>query len=331
MPKPSVPSIPGFVASVPSGGGLISVAAPRPASFGPTGPTIRATPNGHATADTAGSDFVVLDEPKTTTVGMLYARDGDGKTHFGANFCPQPVVVIGLDGRGEREVKKALRKGRKVFYLDASTPFNVSQMNHEAAMKAAAESLELISRNYEWAVNKSIQEWGSGTLVIDTSKELSDIVRVMYKGRVDKQSDDFGKSEALINRTIKYFGERARQSNLNLILLARAKPIYSGREDTGRVTWDADKVFSQTVDWVVEYRKAAAGFAIPGVGLLGAAQVPGIVSNEPTYEILVTNPKLAHGEQGAVYRQAEWEAAGVGPFAYMCERLIPGSVAEDWT
>lgn len=329
MPKASAP-VPGLI----SGGGLVTVAAPRPSTaMGPSGPHIRATPNGHATLETAGSDFMVLDEPKTVTVGMLFAKDGDGKTFFCANHCPEPVVIIGLDGRGERVVKDAIKRGRKVLYLDASTPFNVVEMNHEEAQKAALESLRLIARNYEWAVERSIREWKRGTLVIDTSKELADIIRVAIKGRVDKQSDDFGKSEAIINRTVKYFADRARQSNLNLILLARAKPIYVGREDSGRVTWDTDKVFSQAVDWMIEYRKVMGFGGLGGVGLLGT--LPGAMTaptggTGPTYEIVATNPKLAHGETGAVYRQAEWEAAGVGPFAYACSRLMPGSTYEDW-
>lgn len=277
---------------------------------------------------------MVLDEPKAVTVGMIFSRDGDGKTHLVANYCPEPVVIIGLDGRGEREIKKALKKSRKVFYLDASTPFNVLEMEHEQAMKAASESLRLITRNYEWAVEQSINKWGSGTLAIDTSKELADIIRVAIKGRVDKQSDDFGKSEAIINRTMKYFADRARQSNLSLVLLARSKPIYVGREDTGRITWDTDKVFHQAVDWVAEYRKVSGGGLVGGMpagGFIGAAPM-GAMATAPgtTYEIVATNPKLAHGETGAVYRQAEWEVGDVGPFAYLCERVVPGSTADDW-
>jgi hypothetical protein len=308
----------------------------------PSSPGLRAAPNGQQTPETAGSDFVVLTAPARTTVGMVFAKDGDGKTFFCVNYCPQPVVVIGLDGRGEPPILNAIRSGRKVFYLDASTPFNVMEMEHEQAQAAAQESLHLITRNYEWAVEKSIKEWGKGTLVIDTTSEFRDIARTAVRGRVDRpnprtgERGDFGKSDALINRTMKYVMDRARQSNLNLILLARSKPVYEGREDTGRITFDTDKVFTQGVDWIVEYRK------VVGMGMLGGLSGPmvggGLVGNVGgpvapstiSYEIAVTSPKLVHAETGAVYRQTEWEAAGVGPFAYLCEKVVPGSTVEDW-
>lgn len=355
MPKANLPDalVGGLVT------GLVSVATARPASSGPSGPTTRATPNGHATPDTAGSDFLVLDRPKRTTVGIVFARDGMGKSYFATNFCPPPLVVIGLDGRAEHVIYNASTLNRQVYYLDASTPFNVMEMTHQEAQAAGDASLKLITRNYEWAVAKSIKEWGRGTLVIDTSTELRDIVRMTVRGRVDRPAPQKGEGflgaqmDAIINRTLKYFADRARNSNLNLILLSRSKPIYDGREDTGRITWDTDKVFSQAADWIVEYRRAAPGFAamagagmgllgMPGavtapvLGMMGAPAMPGAgmmipgVAADPTYEIVATNPKLAHGEQGAVYRQSEWEAAGVTPFAFMCERLIPGSTADEW-
>jgi hypothetical protein len=339
-------------------GGL--VAAARPSSLAsPSSPGLRAAPNGHQTAETAGSDFVVLAAPKRTTIGVLFKKDGDGGTYVCTMYCPEPVVVIGLDGRGEPPVAAAIRAGRKVFYLDASTPFNVMEMEHEQAQATASESLRLITRNYEWAIEQSITKWGRGTLVLDTSTELRDLVRVAVRGRVDRPRPQKGEgflvaqTDAIINRTLKYFADRARNSKLNLILLSRAKEIYDGRDATGRFTFDTDKVFLQACDWIAEYRKVAAGSgllgmpmggfigtppgAVPGaapIGTLapGVAPVMGVLGAlaVPTYEIVATNPKLAHGETGAVYRQAEWEVGGVGPFAYLCERVVPGSTAGDW-
>jgi hypothetical protein len=309
-------------------GGLVTVA--RSSSItSPTsaGQPIRVAANGMATPEVAGSDFLVLDKPKPQTVGIVFARDGDGKTHLVANYCPEPVVIIGLDGRGEREIKKALNRGRKIFYLDASLPANVSQMSHEQARKSGQEALDLITRNYEWAIAKSINEWGKGTFAFDTSTELRDIVKIAVRGRADRPQEkgegDFGKSDSIINRTLKYFCDRSRNSNLNLILLSRSKPIYEGREDTGRITWDTDKIFSQAVDWAVEYRMV--GGTLGGVQLLGTSSA---VSLGPSYEIQATKPKLDHGEMGKVYRQSEWGEDG--PFAYMCTRLVPGSQPGDW-
>lgn len=320
----------GLIATRPTNG-------PAPAMSG-----VRAQPNGHSAPELQGSDFLILDEPKKTTVGILYARDGHGKTYWACRYCPEPVVVIGFDGRGERTIKQIMREtGRKIYYLDAKAPGNAVQMSHDQAQAAGTESLALASRNYEWAIDRSIREWGCGTLALDTSKELTDIVKLAVRGRVDRpnpksgERGDFGKSDAVINRTLKYFCDRARDSNLNLMLLARSKPIYDGREDTGRITWDTDKIFSQAADWIVGLNMvsgmmpSAGGIQLLGGGLMGGGAVSG-APVKPTFELMVTNPKCAYEETGKVYRQAEWEAVGENPFVYAMQRLLPGSRPEDW-
>lgn len=359
MPEPAAPTAPASGLVAPTGlaspapglvvGGLV---ATRPA--GPTQPApgtspfsaIRAQSTWHTIPELAGSDFVVLDEPRKQTVGILYARDGHGKTFWGCAYCPEPIVLIGLDGRGERTAKQVmLETGRKIYYLDAKAPGNAVQMSHEQAQQAGTDAVTTITRNYEWAIEKSIREWGRGTMIFDTSSELRDIVRLSVRGRVDRpmpkkgERSDFGQSDAVINRTLKYFCDRARDSNLNLILLARSKPVYEGREDTGRVTFDTDKIFVQAADWIVGLNmvsNAPVGMAVgggAGMTMLGAGM--GIGGNgtglmKPSFELQVTNPKCAYEETGKVYREADWQAAGENPFVYSMQRLIPGSTAGDW-
>lgn len=325
MPKVSLPEATGGLVT----GGLVSVAArPNPAA-GATFSPVRATSNGHTAPELAGSDFIILEDPKPQTVGILFARDGDGKTHFAINYCPEPVVVVGLDRRGEREIKKSLNRGRKIYYIDAAMPANVVQMSHDQAKASGKAALDLITRNFEWAITKSL-EWGGGTFVIDTTTEMRDIVRTAVRGRPDvpeqvKGQGDFGKSDAVINRTLKYFCDRARDSKLQLVLLARSKPIYDGREDSGRITWDTDKIFVQAADWIAEYRMVGVASMMTGIQVLGAPAATG-----PTFEMQATKPKLAIEETGKIYRQADWEADGSGPFAYGCVRMVPGSKTEDW-
>lgn len=313
-------------------GGLISV-SPRAnpaAGIGANFTTARAVPNGATAPELAGSDFIILNEPKQRTVGIVYAIDGDGKTHYAINYTPEPVILFGLDRRGEREIKKSLNRGRKIYYIDAATPANIAQMSDVEARAAGKASLDLITKNYEWAIAKSM-EWGQGTMVFDTSSELRDIVRVAIRGRIDRpnpktgERGDFGASDAIINRTLKYFCDRARDSKLNLILLSRSKPIYDGREDTGRKTWDTDKIFVQAADWIIEYRMVGVAGLMTGIQVLGAPAPTG-----PSWEIQATKPKLAPEETGKIYRQAEWEADGSGPFAYGCVRMVPGSKVGDW-
>lgn len=338
MPKVEIPS--GLVA--PSAAGLIA----RQPSLGtpstPTGNFARVPTSGHSIPELAGSDFLVLDEPRPLTVGVLYSRDGDGKTHHVCAYCPQPVVLIGLDGRGERTAKKVMQEtGRKIYYVDAKAPGNATQMTHEQAQQSGTEALAFVTRNFDWAVEKGIREWQRGTIVIDTSTELTDMVKLSVRGRVDRpnpksgEKGDFGKSDAIINRTFKYFCDRARDGRLNLILLSRSKPVYEGREDTGRITFDTDKVFRQAADWIVGLVKVSGGVVGFGGGIqmLGGGVAAPAVGTAPVFELQITNPKCAPGETGMVYRQADWEAdtacAG-NPFVYAMTRLLPGSKPEDW-
>lgn len=339
MPKVDLPTQPvtgtgsGLIASTPGAGGLVSARPATPVIS--SGSMARAQVNGLHTPELSGSDFVVLEEPRPQTVGIVYARDGEGKTHFVGAHCPEPVVLIGLDGRGERTAKKVMREtGRKIYFLDAKAPGNAVQMTHEQAQQAGTEALNLITRNFEWAVDKSIKEWGKGTLVFDTSTELRDIVRLAVRGRVDRpnpksgEKGDFGKSDAVINRTLMYFCNRARDSKLNLILLSRAKPVYEGREDTGRITWDTDKIFSQACDWVLELRMIGGAFGGGGIQMLGMGAGVGVGAPGPTWELRAANPKTNINETGKVYRESDW---GVdGPFAFACSRLMPGSQPGDW-
>lgn len=343
MPKVDLPNS-GLVSAglvAPAAGGLVAT-RPTPAP-GTILSAVKAKPIGHTSPELAGSDFCIIDEPRKQTVGILYARDGHGKTFFGCAYCPEPVVLIGLDGRGERTAKQVMREtGRRIYYLDAKAPGNAVQMSHDQAQLSCSDIVTLITRNYEWAIERSINEWGRGTLLIDTSTELRDIIRLQVRGRVDRpmpkkgESSDFGRSDAVINRTLKYFCDRSRDSNINLLLLARSRPIYDGREDTGRITWDTDKIFSQAADWIIGLNMVSSlspsvgGIQMLGGGIatLGAGSTGS--PTKPTFELHVTNPKCAYEETGNVYREADWNAAGENPFVYAMQRLLPGSRAEDW-
>lgn len=306
----------------PATSGLVTVTQ-KPALSGSTSGAIRSQLPGTPATDLPGSDFVILSAPKKQTVGIVFARDGHGKTTFATDFCPEPVAIINLDRRGDRAAHAAGARGRKIYYLNASMPGNVLQMSHEEAQKHGRDALTILTRNFELVVKKSL-EGGIRTICIDTSTELRDIARVAVRGRTDRPQEkgqgDFGKSDVLINRTLKYFVDTARDGGANLILLARSKPIYDGREDTGRITWDTDKIFSQAADWIVELRRVDP---MGGVRVLGAT-----AAQRPRFEIAVQNPKTNIAETGAVYTEADWE--GVGPFAYTATKLIPGSQFADW-
>lgn len=286
----------------------------------------------------AGTDFVTLAPPPPRTVGLLYARDGHGKTTFVTDYCPEPVFLCNLDNRGEEAAYQATLQGRTVYYLPAAFPADILNMEHEDAKSYGREVLDRLVKNYN-AAAEQLRGQG-GTLAIDTVKELADLVKLAVRGRWDRPAGtkedkgDFGKSDSIINRQLWHFSNKARECRVNLILISRAKEIYEGREATGRWTYDCDKVFSAACDWAMEIRKATPQDQInrhlqeTGAKEISTSQMLKIKKQGPMFELEVANSKLNIGEEGKIYTEAEWGEAG--PFAFACAKMIPRTKVEDW-
>lgn len=287
----------------------------------------------------SGTDFVTLAPPPPRCIGLLYGRDKHGKSTFLTDFCPQPVYNINLDNRGEEAAYRAATElGRLVHYLPTAFPADILSMDHEDAKQYGREILDRLVRNYNAAAE--MMRGKGGTLGLDTVTELADLVKLAVRGRVDRPAGtkedkgDFGKSDALINRQLWHFPNKARECRVNLIMIARATEIYQDREATGRFTYKCDKVFSSACDWAMEIRKAGvqeqeARFVAENGGKpLSTSQALKIRQQGPQFELEVALGGMAIAEEGKVYTEVEWGEDG--PFAYACSRLIPRTTVEDW-
>jgi hypothetical protein len=287
-----------------------------------------------------GTDFVTLSAPAPRAICMVYGRDGSGKSTFAARFAPGPVAFINLDGRAEHTVYESIvEHGRVVHYMSTGAPADVLNTEHEELKVYAADVLNKIKRNFTWAVEQS-RQGKVRTIVIDTTKELADLVKLAVRGRVDRPAGtkedkgDFGKSDAVINRELWFFPTLARQSNANLVLIARSKPKYVGREDTGKVLPDTDKVFTAAVDWIAEIRLASveekqARLAEANNGQVNALQLIQIAQAGPSFEVEISEKAgTNHSELNKVYSESDWKEHG--PFAYTCARMYKSTTVEDW-
>lgn len=287
-----------------------------------------------------GTDFVTLAAPTPRAICMVYGKDGSGKSTFAARFAPGPVAFINLDGRAEHTVYESIvEHGRTIHFMTTGAPADILNTDHDELKAYGNQVLNKVKRNFTWAVEQS-RHGKVRTIVIDTTKELADLVKLAVRGRVDRPAGtkddkgDYGKSDAVINRELWFFPTLARQSNANLVLVGRGKPKYVGREDTGKILPDTDKVFSAAVDWIAEIRLASveekqARLAEASGGQINALKLIEIAQAGPSFEVQISEKAGTNiAELDKVYTEKDW---GVhGPFAYTCARMYKGTTVEDW-
>lgn len=283
-----------------------------------------------------GTDFLTPDQARLSraqSVGMIFGRTGVGKTWFVTHYVSPslPLYLISLDGRAKDAVDDAIEAGRVVYPAYCDMPADVLSLSHEEAQSYGQECLSKVMRNLRYASDQARKAGGKVVICIDTAVELVDGVRLAVRGRVDRPANtkddkgDFGKSDAIIKRQLASIVQIGRQSGAHFILTTQAKPIYDGREATGRYTYDTDQRLAEGVDWIVELRRSGGDV---GVRTLGSAAV----AAKPSWSLSVAKAGTDRtGEElGQVYTEKDWQEYETGPWQYMSARLYPTTSTEDW-
>lgn len=337
MPKVESPTPPAASPApiVPAGlvSGLVT-SAPKP---------LAPSPN----AAIPGTNFRIIERPKRKAVILVFGDGGTGKTTLGLRFTPQPAVLIGFDGRSEYVEEQMKLAGRPIPAVQIAPPSVIQKSDNVRA--AAREALAEFFLNYDGAIAASLNGLVR-TIVIDTASELGEIINLSVRGSLDNRNDDYGRSKDQINQIWwKIFGAARFTGKAHVVFLARASSIWEGNQPTGDFRARVVDAVRDGVDFSLHIRLGngvpAAGLVAPGgvtgpvvagpalVGGLTAVPVPsvaGVVRGPKEFELVVrksgnTNPIE---DVGLVFRESDW--GEIGPFAYACSRLMPGSTVDDW-
>lgn len=255
----------------------------------------------------AGSDFTLPPAPKRQAIVLLFGNAGEGKTTTGLSHAPGEVAFFDIDGRGLYAAQKAQADGKVIHYTSIPFPSDIAKLGDAVAKTTAQLSWDKFRKNYEIAVRES-QKGNIRTIVIDTATELDELVTIMIKGRIDKKNDDYGKSDAIIKAALGQTIKMSREGQANLLMLARAKPI-----------WESNGKFMHRGHDTLKYDADLAGH-------IRLQQQIG--NRKPKFELEVTKAGIDIDQLGQVYKEDDWDE--LGPFVYMCLMNYPGSKARDW-
>lgn len=258
------------------------------------------------------ADFTSPPAPKEQAIALIYGRPGEGKSTLGLSGAPGPIAFFDIDRRGLHAAAAAQEKGKRVHYVAIDFPTKLTKMTDVEAKAAGQKSWDKFVKNYEAALEAS-NRGDVRTVVIDTASELCEILKISVQGRVDKKSDDYGKSKGIINAEMAKTIKMSRNSSANLILLARAKQVWEDNKPIDR--WDHVGLdcLSYDADWV---------------GHLRLKKMNAKRKTEPEFEMQIMKAGVNLEEQWAVYDAADW--GEYGPFVWSCVMQYQGSDPTTW-
>jgi hypothetical protein len=273
------------------------------------------TAAGNASPSLAGSDFIRLTSPKRQAVITIVGETGMGKSYLPLFYAPEPVYFINLDGRAEDAVKEALDAGRDIHYVAVPNPSSVIQLGDAEAKRVCLEGVDKLLRNMELARKASLNGGKPGTIVLDTGTELSDLVTLAVRGRLDKVKGDYGESKSIITRQMWRFFSLIREGKCHLVVLARPQGIWRNNEPTGKNKARGHDVLSEGPDWVGELRMKP--------------RKPTSDNPQPfEHEIEIIKPGVNADMIGKVFRSSEWGL--INPFVWCNVHMYRGSEPGDW-
>lgn len=261
-----------------------------------------------------GSDFKEPPKPKQQANTLVFGDAGNGKTTFALLYAPGPNAFLSFDRRGDYAAYKAKQAGRDVLFSRIDYPANPMKLSDEAAKTKGQAAVDRAMKNIEWAVEQSIKG-NIRTITLDTGTELGEIINMAIRGRVDRIKGDYGKSKDLINRQWWRIFNTCREGNANLIVLARAKPVWENNEPTGRYEPRGPEVMNDAVDWAaqIRFKRKYAKTA----------------KTNGQFELEITKAGIDISALGQKYTEEDW--ADFGPFVYACMMNYPDTEPDDWT
>lgn len=263
-----------------------------------------------------GSDFSAPPPPKKQAIALIFGQPGHGKTTMGLMYAPGPVAFFDVDRRGAHAAKTALKRGKVIHYLPVSIPHKILNMTDQQVMKHAQAQVDMVRKNYELAIREA-EKGNLRTIVFDTMTEFGSLVNMAVTGRADRKKDDYGKSTHIVQTAMSDIIRMCRDTPANLIMLAKAKPVWEGGEPTGAYSYRGYEIMEFDADWA---------------GHLRLKKHRSIKrqrdASRQSHELEITKAGIRLKTLGDVYSSEDWGSDG--PFVYACTQQFRGSKPEDW-
>lgn len=263
-----------------------------------------------------GGDFISPPAPKKQAIALIFGMPGHGKTTLGLRYAPSPVAFFDIDRRGLHAARAAMKAGQVINYLSVQSPVKILRMSDRELIRMAEAEIGKVRKNYELALREA-EKGNIRTIVFDTMSEFGSLINMATTGRSDRKKDDYGRSTDIVKTALSDFIRACRGTPANLIMLAKAKPIWEAGEPSGEFSFRGYDTMDYDADWSGHIRLKK---------VRSIKQARSEVGRH--HELQITKAGLRLKTLGAVYTDEEWGTDG--PFVYACVQQFRGSKPEDW-
>jgi hypothetical protein len=259
-----------------------------------------------------GGDFTTPPAMKNQCIALIIGLGGEGKTEL-AMQAPGPIAFMDIDRRAGPVLAKYQQTGKVIHYCKIDQPANISKLDDKAAKAVGQKAVDKLRKNHELAMEQSLKG-NVRSIVWDTGTELGELFNLSKQGRIDAKTDDFGKSKGIIKMEFSKLIKSTRESNANLIILARAKELWENNKPTGKYTYQGLDTMEYDADWGghIRVRNSKKG-----------------AKTLYTHELEIFKDGITFQQLGQVYREDDW--ADMGAFVYASTLIFPESGPDDWT
>jgi predicted YcjX-like family ATPase len=165
---------------------------------------------------------------------IVWGPSETGKTVF-ATSCPGPLRFINLDAGLHPNLKfvdenKVLQEIKCIDYTDDAK--NIDAENYKWDDVNPMGSL----KNFDKAVSALLENVHGGTVIVDTMSTVNDWLKALMNANVPKHVKADGTEYVdqfdwkYVNTKWKWLLDKLKSIDANLVILARAAPVYQGRD-----------------------------------------------------------------------------------------------------
>lgn len=191
--------------------------------------------------DTLFEDSHAAQEKNPYLSCILWGPEETGKTYTALTF-PGPIYYLDLDGGLTPNLKyfkdKVIRRVRMISLLDNSDTLAVDDPNYDPFKVDPINTC----RNFDVAVSVA-QKLKGGTLIVDTISAYNEWLKDLMNVHIPKHVKD-GKEYVYqfdwkyVNNKWLWAWEKLKNVQCNLVVIAKAKNVYQGRDMTDELEPD---------------------------------------------------------------------------------------------